>query len=114
MIGRIFSLLISAAGAVFLIALALTNRHTVTLNLDPFNPENPILFVPGPFYWFLFAAVIVGIILGGFATWFSQGKWRSTARQRTQEAARWKAEAERLVRERDQSVSAAKELIAAR
>jgi uncharacterized integral membrane protein len=113
-IGRILSLLIGAAGAVLLIALALTNRHTVTLKLDPFHPDNPVLYIPAPFYWFLFAAVIVGVVLGGLATWFGQGKWRYTARQRTQEAARWKAEAERLIRERDQNVAAAKELIAAR
>lgn len=114
MIGRILSLLVSAAGAVFLIALAMTNRQTVTLRLDPFNPDNPLVYIPAPFYWFLFGAIIIGVILGGLATWFSQGKWRYTARQRTQEAARWKAEAERLTRERDQNVAAAKELIAAR
>jgi uncharacterized integral membrane protein len=113
-IGRILSLLIAAVGAVFLLFLALTNRHTVTLKLDPVHPDNPLVYIPAPFYWFLFGAVIVGIILGGMATWFSQGKWRYTARQRTQEAARWKAEAERLTRDRDQNVAAAKELIAAR
>ena len=112
-IGRIVSLLVGAIGAVVLIALALTNRHQVTLKLDPFNPDNPIVSIPAPFYWFLFAAIILGIVLGGLATWFSQGKWRYTARRRTQEAARWRAEAERLTRERDEGVSAAKRLVAA-
>lgn len=112
MLGRLISLLVGAVGAVILIALALTNRHVVTLKLDPFNPDNPIVSIPAPFYWFLFAAVILGIVLGGLATWFSQGKWRYTARKRTQEAARWKAEAERLTRERDENVAASKNLIA--
>jgi uncharacterized integral membrane protein len=112
-IGRLVSLLVGAVGAVVLIALALTNRHVVTLKLDPFNPDNPIISIPAPFYWFLFAAIILGIVLGGLATWFSQGKWRYTARKRTQEAARWRAEAERLTRERDENVTAAKQLVAA-
>lgn len=105
-------MLVSIAGAVLLVTLALANRHWVTMSLDPFHPDNPVVYIPLPFYAFLFGAVIVGIILGGMATWLSQGKWRYTARQRTQEAMRWKAEAERLSRERDETVTAAKQLVA--
>ena len=111
MISRLFTLLLAFAGAVILIALALANRHWVTLKLDPLHPDNPIVFIPLPFYVFLFGAVVLGIALGGMATWMSQGKWRYTARQRTQEALRWKAEAERLSRERDDTVSATRQLV---
>lgn len=111
LISRLITLLLACAGAVLLVALALANRHWVTLKLDPINPDNPIIFVPLPFYVFLFGAVILGIALGGMATWMSQGKWRYTARQRTQEALRWKAEAERLSRERDDTVTAARQLV---
>ena len=113
MIGRIITMLLAFASAFVLVALALANRHWVTLKLDPFNPDNPVVYVPLPFYLFLFGAIIVGVILGGIATWMSQGKWRYTARQRTQEAMRWKAEAERLSRERDETVTAARRLVAA-
>jgi len=109
-IGRIISLLLGFLGAIVLITLALANRHSVTLKLDPFNPGQPVLDMHGQFFLFLFAALIAGVVLGGMATWFSQAKWRFTARTRTQEAMRWKAEAERLSRERDETVIAAKQL----
>ena len=76
MIGRILSLLFGFGAAVFLVTLAVANRHTVR---------------------------IIGVILGGIATWVSQSRWRRLARSRGQDAARWRAEAERLTRERDAS-----------
>ena len=52
--------------------------------------------------------VQVGVALGGVATWFNQGRWRRSANIRTREARRWKDEAERLTRERDEVVTAGK------
>lgn len=105
MIGRILGLLFGFVAAVFLITLAVANRHTVTLVLDPFNPRDPVLAAELPFYAFLFGMLIVGVILGGIATWMSQSRWRRLARSRGQDAARWRAEAERLTRERDANVA---------
>lgn len=109
---RILMLLLSIPAAIFLVVLAVANRHMVTLVLDPFNLENPAISLPLPFYVFLFSALILGVFLGGVATWMTQSKWRQTARRRTQEAIRWQAEADRLSRERDAQVSAAKRLAA--
>ena len=36
--------------AIVLIVLSVTNRHMVTLRLDPFNAENPALAVTLPFF----------------------------------------------------------------
>lgn len=105
MLARIASVLVSLVVAALLVTLAVANRHAVDLKLDPFNPEAPVLAISLPFFGYLFAMLILGVILGGVATWMSQGKWRRAARNRTQEALRWKAEAERLVRERDQRVA---------
>ena len=77
------------------------------------NPQNPIVAVDLPFYAYLFAALIAGVVIGGAATWLSQGKWRRIARVRTHEALRWRAEAERLTRERDASVAERKQLAVA-
>lgn len=112
MLKRVLMWLLSIPAAIFLVTLAVANRHVVKLVLDPFNPQNPLITVPLPFYVFMFGALIVGVILGGMATWMTQSKWRQTARRRTQEAMRWQAEADRLSRERDAQVSASKQLLA--
>jgi uncharacterized integral membrane protein len=106
-LGRIIGLIIGFIAAVFLVTLAVANRHSVKLVLDPFNPEAPVLSADLPFYAYLFAMLIGGVVLGGFSTWISQSKWRRTARNRTQDSIRWKAEAERLTRERELSAAQA-------
>jgi len=105
-IGRIVGLLVGFVSAVFLVTLAVANRHSVLLVLDPFNPQNPVLALELPFYAYLFAMLIIGVVLGGTATWMSQSRWRRLARARGQDAARWRAEAERLTRERDATLAA--------
>lgn len=100
-VGRIFSLIFGFLGAALLITLAVANRHGVRLVLDPFNPQNPVLSAELPFYAYLFGMLILGVILGGLATWITQSRWRRMARQRAHDAMRWKGEAERLIRERD-------------
>jgi hypothetical protein len=105
-------LLAGFAVAIVLITLAVANRHGVVMALDPFNPQRPVVSIELPFYAYLFAMLILGVAIGGFATWISQGKWRRATRTRTQEALRWKAEAERLTRERDQKVAESKKQLA--
>jgi len=104
-IRRIVIGLLAIPVGVLLITLAVANRHAVRLVLDPFRPENPVVSAVLPFYAFLFGTLIIGVIIGGIATWIAQSHWRRAARRRSQEAARWKAEADRLTRERDQSVA---------
>ena len=110
MIGRILSMIFTFLMAMILITVFVINRKEVQLVLDPFNPQDPAFAVSMPFFLFMFALLFVGALIGGFATWFSQGKWRRTARQRTQEAMRWKSEADRLMRERDANVIERKQL----
>jgi uncharacterized integral membrane protein len=98
---RIVWLLVGALATLFLVTLSVANRHGVRLVLDPFNPQAPVLSTELPFYAYLFATLIAGVVIGGMATWLSQSRWRRTARTRSQEVLRWKAEAERLSRERD-------------
>ena len=109
MITRALWTLGAVLAAVFLITLAVANRHGVQLVLDPFTPEAPVISAMLPFYVYLFAMLILGVILGGLATWVNQGKWRRLVRIRTHESLRWKGEAERLTRERDAGVAAGNE-----
>lgn len=113
MLRRILWLLVAFPAAALLITLAIANRHSVRLVLDPFRPETPVLSLVLPFYGFLFGALLIGVLLGGAATWLSQSRWRRTARVRGSEAKRWQTEADRLMRERDAEVSARAKALAA-
>jgi hypothetical protein len=44
----------------------------------------------------IFAAVAVGVLIGGTATWIAQGKHRRARRQYKREVSRLQGEAERL------------------
>jgi hypothetical protein len=111
---RIAWILIAFPAAVVLVTLAIANRHSVQLVLDPFRPDTPALSLMLPFYAYLLIALMAGVILGGFATWITQRHWRRSARVKTHEARRWHAEADRLTRERESGAPASsKQLVAA-
>ncbi len=112
MLRRIAVLIVAFPAAILLITLAVSNRHGVRLVLDPFRPEAPVLWLELPFYVYLLGALVVGVVLGGFATWAGQARWRRTARVRTHDAMRWQSEADRLSRERDARVMDSKQLAA--
>lgn len=107
---RILWLLVILPLGALLIALAVANRNAVTLVLDPFRPASPAFSISLPFYAYLLGALILGVALGGTATWLRQGRWRRSARTQGRDAARWQAEADRLVRERDKSIVEGKAL----
>ena len=106
MFGRIIGLISGLFAAIFLVTLAIANRHSVQLVLDPFNAENPAISTNLPFYAYLFAMLIAGVMLGGFATWMGQSKHRTAAAHYMRNTKRWKDEAERLTREREAAATA--------
>lgn len=110
MFRRILALFIAFPLGAVLVAIAVSNRQPVALILDPFKPESPALSIELPFYAYLLGALVVGVILGGVATWMGQSRWRQTARAQGQRAARWQAEADRLTRERDASAATGTDL----
>lgn len=89
------NLLLVPIGAL-LIVLAVANRHTTAISLNPFNPADPFLTFNIPVFWLLFAAVGLGVILGGVATWMRQGRFRKEARVQRREANHLKHEADAL------------------
>jgi uncharacterized integral membrane protein len=110
---RAWKYLIGVPIAVVLLTLAVINRHGVRLVLDPFRPEEPMISLVLPFYVYLIGAVLVGVVIGGAATWLAQARWRRSARRRGAEARRWQAEADRLTRERQATAGAGRQLVAA-
>ena len=105
MLKRMFGLILFFIAAIVLVALAVANRHSVALVLDPFRPEAPALQIVLPFYAHIIGAVIAGVLLGGSATWLSQARWRRSSRKSSDDAKRWRSETDRLIRERDASIA---------
>jgi uncharacterized integral membrane protein len=100
MLRRIIWFVVGVPAAVLLVTLAVINRHGVRLALDPFRPEEPLLSLVLPFYVYLVGMLLVGIVIGGVATWTTQARWRRAARRHGADAQRWQAEADRLNRDR--------------
>jgi uncharacterized integral membrane protein len=105
MLRRTFRLLVLLPAVIVLAAIGVANTQGVRLALDPFRPNDPAVSLELPFYAWLLAAVIVGVVIGGLATWATQARWRRSARRGEAETQRWKAEAERIGRERQLEAS---------
>lgn len=91
---RILWLFVAIPLAVLLIVFSVANRGVVTMVLDPFSAENPAISVTLPFFVFLFAAFLAGLLVGGFVAWIGQGRHRRLEKRFAADAATWRKEAE--------------------
>ncbi len=66
---------------IFFVIFAVANRHLVTVSFDPFNAVTPMVAVKLPLFVVIIAVAAIGVVAGGMATWFRQGRWRRAARQ---------------------------------
>ena len=82
--------------AVLVVLLAVANRAPVQISFDPFSPEAPELATSLPLFAVIFLAVMVGVVIGGTATWLAQGRNRRERRQYRREAQHLKTETDRL------------------
>jgi hypothetical protein len=98
MIRKIVTALILIPIAVGFAALAVANRQTVVISLDPFDQASPALAVAIPLFALVLALLIFGVALGGTAAWLRQSKWRRTARLAEAQARDLRAEVDRLKR----------------
>jgi len=87
-VSTLFAILL---GLIFVI-FAVANRHFVTVSFDPFNSANPSLYVTMPLFALIIVVAILGVLVGGFATWFGQRRWRRAARQHEADARTAKAQ----------------------
>lgn len=92
---KIVTLVILVPLGILLIVLSVANRQSVTLALNPFRPEDTVLSLTAPFFLFLMLSLILGMLIGSLATWWTQGKYRRQARIEAREAIRWHNEADR-------------------
>jgi len=88
-----FFLFLPAAAVIILLSVA--NRAPVTLSLDPLGTPSPAWSLTAPLFVFLFAALVLGVVIGGTAAWFGQARWRRAARAERAAAAGLRRELER-------------------
>ena len=77
---KIVTVLILIPVAVAFIVFAVANREIVTVSLDPFGALEPTYSVRMPLFVLIFAFLIAGVLLGGFAAWLRQGRHRRASR----------------------------------
>ena len=106
MLRKIVFLLIVLPVALALVALTVANRHTVIVSFDPFNPLEPALGLEMPLFLLVFVSLLAGVVVGGIATWITQGPWRKSARDSRAAAHRAAREAADLRREVDKAHAA--------
>src|SRR6185295_20217787 len=66
---------------IFFVIFAVANRHLVTVSFDPFNSATPTVAVTLPLFVVIIAVAMLGVLAGGMATWFRQGRFRRAARR---------------------------------
>ncbi len=98
---KFVNLLILLPLAIVLIFLSVANRQEVRFSVDPLNTVEPALSFTLPFFVFLFGALLIGMVVGGLVTWWSQGKYRKELRVSRNEAARYRRQSENLVHASD-------------
>ena len=82
--------------AILLVLFAVANRGLVPISLDPFSRGTPELVFQAPMFAVLFATLAVGLLIGGAASWMSQGKHRRARRRYSRENRHLRAETDRL------------------
>lgn len=92
--------IVMAPFALLLIAFAIANHDTVSIALDPLNLVDPPLVYAMPLFLPIFIALVIGILLGGIAMWFSERRHRRAAKIYLRDLERQKRDNEELRREK--------------
>jgi uncharacterized integral membrane protein len=78
---RLVAAIILVPLAIVLIAFAVANRHEVTVSFDPFAGSEPAASLTLPLFVLIVLLLVVGVLIGGSATWLRHHRWRGTARR---------------------------------
>jgi uncharacterized integral membrane protein len=92
LIRKIGAVIILVPLAIVIVAFAVANRQHVTVLLDPFSPERPAASFTVPLFLLVIGLLILGVVIGGIATWLSHGRWRRAARRFEREVAELRSE----------------------
>jgi uncharacterized integral membrane protein len=92
--------------ALLIVAFAVANRQIVAFTLDPFGLAGAPLNFQAPLFALAFALVIVGVVIGGIATWLKQSHWRRAARTLDADNRKLRADNDQLRRRVDMAEAA--------
>jgi uncharacterized integral membrane protein len=87
--------------AIIILMFAVANREIITVSFDPFSTVQPALSFTMPLFVLIFVMVIFGVILGGFAAWLRQAKYRRHVRLLENEVRVLRGENEALLSRND-------------
>jgi uncharacterized integral membrane protein len=88
--------LLLAPIALLALVFAIANRHVVTVVFNPFGNDVPGLELTAPLFIVLLLAVMFGVVIGGFASWLAQGRYRRAVRQARADLVQARADMERV------------------
>jgi uncharacterized integral membrane protein len=91
-----FKALVLVPVALIVVLFSVANRAPVRVSLDPISREAPAFALDLPLFAVVLAAIAIGILLGGCASWLAQGKHRKAARVNRREADKLRGEAQSL------------------
>jgi len=103
---KIFWVAVMFPLGVVLVVLMVINRHKVGFIYNPFVSPDIAQKIELPFFYFLLGALIIGSLIGGFATWLGQRRWRQAARRRAREARDLRRKADDLMQQVEMSKQA--------
>lgn len=96
MLRRVLNWLVLVPIAVVLIVLSVANRTPVILSLDPLARAASPLSVSVPLFAVIILSMIVGVVIGGAAVWWKQGRYRKRCRKAESELSAVREDADRL------------------
>lgn len=71
--------------ALAIVLFSVANRAPVRVSLDPISRDAPVLAYDLPLFAVVLAALAIGVLIGGLASWLAQGKHRKAARRNRRE-----------------------------
>jgi uncharacterized integral membrane protein len=81
MLRKIVTAIVVIPLLIIVVGFAVANRQAVTISFDPFTATQPAYAITLPLFVVIFVLIILGVIIGGAATWLRQNAWRRSARR---------------------------------
>lgn len=91
-----FKALVLVPVALAIVLFAVANRAPVRVSFDPISRDAPVFAFDIPLFAVVLAALAIGVLIGGFASWLAQGKHRKAARRNRREVETLRSETQML------------------